>query len=155
VTFALAAAAAAGTLDVHVSPRDAAVTVDGEVLGVGPTTATVPDGAHRVRVTADAFQPWEQVVEVKASTCVAVTLARVPSTWEPGREAAETYDDVAETVGAVAGLLAPRVVRDAPPPRVVYPPAEPPTAGPPPWEVAEPCPATAPPAAPPPPPSPP
>jgi hypothetical protein len=148
-------AATAGTLSVHVAPRDATVTVDGEVRGTGTMDLPLPDGAHRLRVTAEAFQPWEQVVEVKASTCVAVTLARTPARFDADAvRARQTREEllsemVAESIDAdpptdPTGIRQrPRdqnpAFRTIPPPAVAPDPA-----GPPPWEVAEPCPPPAP-----------
>ncbi|MFZ5480545.1 MAG: PEGA domain-containing protein [Myxococcota bacterium] len=152
--------ATAGTLELHVAPADAAVAVDGEPRGVGPMTVSLPDGAHRVRVTRETFEPWEAVVEVRpAGVCVAVTLARSPVPWDAeaarGKQAREEIvtELARQTVDPTGIRTQPRdenpPFRDAPPP-----PKPPDTAGPPPWEVAEPCP-TGSPAAPPPPPAPP
>lgn len=67
-----------GRLRVLSNVAEAALTLDGRVLGRGVAEAEVPPGAHVVRVTARGYQPFEARVEVVVDELRERRVALVP-----------------------------------------------------------------------------
>ena len=55
-----------GWLHVEVEPKGARVRIDGQSFGPSPLSAELAAGSHSVRVEADGYQAFEQVVELIA-----------------------------------------------------------------------------------------
>lgn len=61
-------------LQIIPSPGDAAVYIDGQLIGQGMVTRTVSAGRHTVRVTKNNHVEWEQTVQLDRNQTFAVTL---------------------------------------------------------------------------------
>jgi hypothetical protein len=73
----------AGAIRIASSPEGAAITVDGEAVGVAPRTVRgLAPGAHRLSLSAAGYQVYEETVEVRSGETVLVnaTLIRVKRT---------------------------------------------------------------------------
>lgn len=149
-----------GRLQVNVAPAAARVFVDGAARATGNLAPTsLPAGTHTVDVELDGHTPAHQVVEVAEgkTACLSITLVRASRTPRGDPSDATARDArgalAAEVVASAAAGAAgrPALEREAPTthlptppdgdPRNVRPTPPPgPSAAPPPWEIAAPCP---------------
>ncbi len=72
VNFNLGAVVQNGTLNITVSPSNAAVFVDNVRVGFGSQSVNVTPGQHTIRVTADGYQDFNSTVNVQAGGNVTV-----------------------------------------------------------------------------------
>lgn len=81
----LEATALRGRLKVETFGKKGKIFVDGQFKGDGTWEGELPPGAHRVKVSADGYQPHERLVAVEhGQTFVeAVTLVAIPSEVRP------------------------------------------------------------------------
>jgi hypothetical protein len=111
---ALAAIDLDGALRVEATPEEAAIAVDGNVLGHGAWEGRLPLGVHTLEIRASGFSTTRQELhlERRKQPQIRVHLAHAPrlGTWGPKRNAAVgvTYALGAAgiTVGAITGAAA-------------------------------------------------
>lgn len=67
------------------APEDATIAIDGEVVGAGTWSGTLPSGGHTLRVTAPSKQPYqsEVLIQDRATREIGVTLDREPGKGLP------------------------------------------------------------------------
>jgi hypothetical protein len=103
-TLAMAARDLDSSLRVDATPAEAAVIIDGKVVGNGTWEGRLPLGTHTVEITAGGFLPATQEVRLvrRKQPQIRVALGRTPKLgiWGPRRNAAV---GVAYALGA-AGL---------------------------------------------------
>lgn len=61
-------------LEIEVTPAEAEVSVDGNVLGAGPQKLEVPAGEHQVRVSLDGFTVDEETVTAREGKAIALSV---------------------------------------------------------------------------------
>jgi hypothetical protein len=142
-----------GAIQVNVAPAAATVRLDGVRRGTGSMRlAQLPAGAHNVGLSLDGYTPVERVVQVDAGQtgCLSVTLGRAPLAQPDPSDVRAQQAGAGITAGVLSGIATsaagrPPLETEADPrgpvELPVLPPASPPVAsGPPPWEIAAPCP---------------
>lgn len=90
-----------GALEITIGPVEGKVSIDGAVVGQGPTVAQealTPDQPHVIRVEAENYQPYETSVTLKAGERLRlpVALVAVPVVEAPRNETRDRPPDTTE-----------------------------------------------------------